>query len=509
MSRIALTSGAYKARSLTANAQRSVNLYLEANPPESQPPFPFTLYPRPGLRKLVSPPTAAIGRGLYADSQGNLYCVIGTTAYYVDPNFKMTAIGVIAAGTSICSLADNGTTVILVDGTASGYTIDVASKSMAAISDPAFYGADRVDYVRTVFAFNRPGTKQFYISGVNAVTWNPLDFGSKTSSADPLVSAVAFNDTIWLLGNRRGEVWYYSGDALFPFQQQPGVLIEHGCVAKYSVAITDKSIFWLTQDKDGKPWIAKGSTNYAVEKISTFAMDDEVRQYVRWSDAVGYCYQQDGHTFYQIDFPSADKTWVFDLSNGEWAQYASIDINGALHRHRGFLSAYAYNTNIMLDWQNGALYAIDPDYFTDDSQPIVCIRGIPHLGKEGNLVSYPGFIADMDAGNVLGALLNLGVPSSPFSTGFSPAFGPYFQDISQTGGTNEPMVSMRFSSTRGNTFGNARKRSLGATGEYSKLLKWDSCGAARDGVFELSWSVPCKTALNGVYLSPEPEEAET
>jgi hypothetical protein len=67
-----------------------------------------------------------------------------------------------------------------------------------------------------------------------------------------LIAAVAFNDGLWLLGNRRGEAWYYSGDALFPFQQQAGVLIEHGCVAKYSVATTDKALFWLTQDKDGK-----------------------------------------------------------------------------------------------------------------------------------------------------------------------------------------------------------------------------------------------------------------
>lgn len=507
MARIALTSGAYKARSLTANAQRSVNLYLEANPAESQPPFPFTLYPRPGLRKLAVPPTLGIGRGLYQDSQGNLYCVVGTIVYYVDPNFKLTALGSIAAGTSICSLADNGTTIILVDGTTAGYTIDTQSRAMGTIVDAAFYGADRVDYIRTVFALNRPGTKQFYISGVNAVTWNPLDFGQKTSSADPLIAAVAFNDALWLLGNRRGEVWYFSGDALFPFQQQPGVLIEHGCAAKYSVATCDKALFYLTQDKDGKPWIAQGATNSAVKKISTFAMDDEIRQYVKWSDAVGYCYQQEGHSFYQIDFPSADKSWVQDLSNGEWNQYSSIDINGVHHRHKGFLSAYAYNTNIMLDWQNGTLYAQDPDFFTDNGQPIVCIRGIPHLGGEGNLVSYPGFIADMDAGNVKGVLSDPGVTGNPWSTGFSSAFGPFFQ--TDAGGVSTPQVRMRFSSTRGNTFGNARQRSLGGTGQYGQLLKWDSCGAARDGVFELSWAVPAKTSLNGAFLSPMPESAET
>jgi hypothetical protein len=68
---------------------------------------------------------------------------------------------------------------------------------------------------------------------------------------------------------------------------------------------------------------------------------------------------------------------------------------------------------------------------------------------------------------------------------------------------------MRFSDTRGKAFGNKRQRSLGTTGEYGKILKWDSMGIARDGVFELEWAVPCKTALNGAFLWPEPEQAET
>jgi hypothetical protein len=508
LTRIPLTSGAYQARSLIANAQRSINLYLEANPPETNPSVPFTIYPRPGLKLLAKCPTFGIGRGLYSDSQGNLYAVAGQTVYYVDPNFGMNAIGTIAAGTSVVSMADNAVTLLLVDGTTAGYTIDVASKAWGTISDPAFYGGNWVSYIRTVFAINRPGTKQFYISGSNAVTWNALDFGVKTSSADPLVSAPALNDQIWLLGTKKGEVWYFSGDINFPFQQLPNVVVEHGCAATYSIGQSDKFLFWLTQDKDGKPWIARGGADYSVVKISTFAMDDEIRKYTKWSDAVGYCYQVMGHTFYQIDFPSADKSWVYDLSlmgtGNEWNQYSSIDVNGVHHRLNGFLSAYAYNTNVMIDWKTGDLYSFDPETFTDATYPVVCIRGFPHIGANGNEISYPGFMADMAVGEVPNMLMDDGgtVTTNPFSAGFSSAFGPFVQQ-----GT--PIVTMRFSNTRGKSFGNKRPRSLGTTGEYDKILTWDSMGLARDGVFELEWAVPCKTALNGAFLWPEPEQAET
>jgi hypothetical protein len=59
--------------------------------------------------------------------------VAGQTVYYIDPNFTLTALGTIAPGTSIVSMADNGTTVLLVDGTTAGYTIDIQSKAMAPI----------------------------------------------------------------------------------------------------------------------------------------------------------------------------------------------------------------------------------------------------------------------------------------------------------------------------------------------------------------------------------------
>lgn len=503
MARIALTSGGYQSRSLIANAQRSVNLYIEANPPETNAPVPFTLYPRPGLRLLVEAPTFGIGRNVYADSQGNGYMVAGQTVYYVDPSFNLQAIGSIAAGTSIVSMSDNGVTILLVDGTTAGYTIDIQSKAFSTISDIAFYGGNWVNYVRTFFLLNKPGTKEFYISGSNAVTWDALDFGIKTSSADPLLAAAALNDQVWLLGTKRGEVWYYSGQVDFPFQQLPNVVIEHGVAATYSIGQSDKFLFWLTQDKDGKPWIAQGAADYSVTKISTFAIDDEIRKYTKWSDAVGYTYQVLGHLFYQIDFPSADKSWVFDKSNDQWNEYSSIDINGNHHRLNGFLSAYMYNQNVMIDWKTGNLYAFDPDTFTDNTFPVVCIRGFPHLGANGNELSYPGFMADMDVGEVPNMLIDddgTGVVRA-FSEAFSSAFGPFVPQ-----GT--PVVTMRFSNTRGKSYGNKRPRSLGTTGQYGQILKWDSMGIARDGVFELEFAVPCKTALNGAFLWPEPEQAE-
>jgi hypothetical protein len=93
----------------------------------------------------------------------------------------------------------------------------------------------------------------------------------------------------------------------------PGVFIEHGCVAKHSVAKHDLTVFWLSKDKDGQGVVIAGK-NYAAGRISTHAIEQEFSTYSRLDDAIGYTYQQGGHPFYVLSFPTANRTWVFDMA---------------------------------------------------------------------------------------------------------------------------------------------------------------------------------------------------
>jgi hypothetical protein len=65
---------------------------------------------------------------------------------------------------------------------------------------------------------------------------------------------------------------------------------------------------WISPDK-----------GRAAKRISNFAIEDEWKKYAYVGDAIGGCYQIDGHNFYAIHFPTADKTWgnfVDPLSDG-------------------------------------------------------------------------------------------------------------------------------------------------------------------------------------------------
>jgi hypothetical protein len=465
--RIPLTGGAYAAKSVIADAQRCINLYPEQNPQDA--PAPTTHYPTPGLTLVGTPPFAGEFRGLYQASNGTLFAVVGDSLYTVD-NGTFTLLRVIGSSSGPVSMIDNSLQMVLVDGTITGYYVDLETNAVTMINDPAFYGADVVQFVDTFFIFNRPGTQQFYISGSNAITFDSLDIASKSTYPDNLVTLAVMHREVWLFGELTTEVWYNTGASDFTFGRMPGVFIEHGCAAKHSVAKIDLALFWLGQDLQGKGVVFAGK-NYSAERISTHALEQEFRSYSRIDDAIGFSYMQEGHAFYVLTFPTANKTWCFDVATGLWHQRAYLEADGTLSRHRMNCHASVDGTSLVGDWETGLLYELDPDASTDNGNPILCVRSFPHIGgADGNRVMFRQFIADMEVGD--------GLPDD----------------------SADPEIRLRWSDDRGRSWGNPVVGTIGKVGEYLTSIQWQRLGYARDRVFELSWSAPVKTALNGAWV---------
>jgi hypothetical protein len=480
--RLPLLGGAYQSRSLIAAAQRCVNLYPERNPPESSPPVPVTHYPTPGLRKVSQSPTVGRVRAEYRATNGDLYVVVNGPAnsvvYFVSSSLVWTSLGTIPLGLNPVDFADNGLAIVIVDGTATGYAIDMGPKTFGTISATNFYGGTGVCFLDTYFIFNRPGTAQFYISLSNVTyamliggtAFDALDIAAKTGSADNIVTVDSIHGELWLIGELTSEIWANTGAADFTFGRIQGAFVDHGCVAPYSVAQMDVSLFWLVQDREGKAVIVK-TEGYGVSRISTHAIEQDIQSYETINDAIGYCHQIDGHAFYVLTFPDANKTWAFELATGQWHERASIDGNGNLIRHRGNAFAFAYGESYVGDFQNGALYVYDQDFYLDGSLPIPRIRTFPHMINDGKRVVYASFIADIEVGQTGGVL------------------------------TSDPwLIFLRWSDTRGASYGSPVIQTMGAGGELLVSPQWQRLGMARDRVFELSWSAPVRTALNGAFV---------
>jgi len=481
--RVPLIQGAYTALSVIADAQRAVNLYPEKNPPDSL--SPFTHYNAPGLIALGTAPNAP-ARGLYRANNDSLYYVAGNTLYYVDSGWRLNILGTIGTTNGIVSMADNGTTMVLVDGSSNGYQVALANNAFSPISSTtnapppigggvyAFYGATRVDMIDGFMLFNQPGTQNYYSTYDNEIVFDATWFAAKNGFSDLLATLIVSRRQIWLIGEKTAEIWFDAGGTTFPFQIMPGPFTQHGTNAPQSVAQINGTIFWLAQDQAGQNLVLRGE-GYVARRISTHALEAEWVTYPTTADAESFCFQIEGHAIYQINFPTADKSWRWDENSELWHQVAWTDTNGVDHRHRAAVAAFAYNTNVVADWQTGQLYNLSLEAFDDAGTPMVFRRGYPHIMKDGRRVIYPGFVLDIQA-----ATSRNTVVASP------------------------PKVLMRFSDDRGVTWSNPISKSLGATGQYLAQPKWWRNGMGRDRVFEVFGVVPGRIAINGAFLDPEP-----
>lgn len=477
--RVPLTQGSYSARSVIAEAQRSVNLYAEKNPDDAA--SPFTYYPAPGLTFLTQP-LFEPGRGLYMANSGDLYYVAGDTVYYVSPSWVLTSLGTITTAVGIVSMADNGTTLILVDGSPNGYQINLTSRVMTPITEAAngppidsgsvyaFYGANRVDIVDGYLVFNEPNTSNFYSTYNNEVIFDALYFAAKNGYSDNLVSLIVTKREIWLIGEKTTEIWFDAGDANFPFEILPGPFIQHGCSAVYSVAQINGTIFWLSQDQAGQYLLLRGE-GYNAVNVTTQAISTQWATYQTTADAQAFCFQQNGHFFYQINFPAADRSWRWDDTTRQWHECPFTDLNGIEHRHRAACGIFAYGLNVVCDWQDGTLYNLTPEAYDDAGTPMQFRRGYPHIMQDGKRVRYRRFDFDIAAG----------------LASYYPAATP-------------PLFSLRWSDTRGQTWSAPILQSMGATGKYLTQPQVRRLGMGRDRVFEVYGTVPGEFAINGAFI---------
>lgn len=468
MAKIPLTTGAYQSRSIPANAQRCVNLYMEKNPEDSA--FPFTCYPSPGLI-LKATATDQGWRGLYTATNLACYGVCGSSVYQINADMSLTNIGTIGTGTGPVEMVDNATYMIIVDGSSTGYQVTLADNTFAPITQDSFYGGNSVAFVDGYFVLNRPGTYEWYISLADQITFDPTDFASKAAYLDNIVAVAVVNRYIYLFGTQTTEVWFNLGGSIFPFSILPGIYMQYGCTSAASIAQMDGQLYWLTQSPQGHAMVCRTEQQRPVQ-ISTLALDNEIGGYARIDDAIGFTYQLAGHFFYVLTFPTADKTWQFDLSSGQWNELSWLDTNGDPHRHRAGCHAFAFGIHLVGDWQNGNLYQWDLDTYTDNGQPITRLRSFAHIvdGNQNRMI-HQEVIAQMETGN-------------------------------GDGGSPIP-VFLRWSDSAGRSWGNAISQSLGVEGEYLKSILFRRLGMARDRVYELSWSAPVKTSLSGMFLTAQ------
>jgi len=501
-----ILGSSYVARSVNAADNRCVNLFPEVIP-EGGKEAGF-LSRAPGLRLLTTVGTGPI-RGLWTFN-GIAYVVSGTELYKLTSAYVSTLIGTVS-GTGPVSMADNGTQ-LFVACSGPSYIYNSSTNVFAQITDEAFPGALTVGYIDGYFVFIQPDSQKLWVTSLlDGTTVDPLDFASAEGSPDGLVSMIVDHREVWLYGTNSVEVWYDAGLVDFPLQRIQGAFNEIGCAATYSVAKLDNGLFWLGADARGQGIVYRAN-GYTGVRISTHAIEYAIAQYGNISDAIAYTYQQEGHSFYVLTFPSANATWVYDVATQAWHERAGWE-NNQFVRHRSNCQM-AFNSEIVVgDFENSNVYAFDMDLYADNGSIQKWLRSWRALATGQNTLkrtSQHTLQLDCEAGLFYGTSNTSAVLVAENDLYLITESSELLS--TETGITvpAAPSVMLRWSDDGGHTWSNEHWRSMGTVGEYGYRTIWRRLGMTlklRDRVYEVSGTDPVKIAIMGAELYVTPTNA--
>jgi len=476
-----ILGSSYVARSVNAADNRMVNLFPEIIP-EGGKEAAF-LSRCPGLQFLQTVGTGPI-RGLWAHQTNgtDFYVVSGVQVFKLSGlTATPTLLGTVS-GTGPVSIADNGAQIFFACNGPS-YIYNEVTNVFQQITDPDFPGALTVGYLDGYFVFTEPNSQRVWVTSIFEGTQiDALDFASAEGSPDGLVGLIVDHREAWLFGTDSVEVWYDAGLADFPLTRIQGAFNEIGCVATFSIAKLDNGLFWLGTDARGQGIVYRAN-GYTGTRVSTHAVEYAIAQYGNLADAIAYTYQQEGHAFYVLTFPTGNATWVYDVATGAWHERAGWD-NGAFMRHRSNCQCNFGGNIVVGDYENGNIYRFNLDVFADNGgiqKWLRSWRALPTGQNDLKRTAHHSLQLDCQSG----VGLNLGQGS-------------------------DPQVVLRWSDDGGHTWSNEHWASLGKIGQYFHRVFWRRLGMTmklRDRVYEVSGTDPVKIAIVGAELILSPTNA--
>lgn len=557
---VSLVTGAYEARSVVATAQRCVNLYMEKNPDDV--PYPYTHYPTPGLTLLNTAPVLAEVRGLYCASNGHLYGVVANNVYDISGAWSFTLVGTISSSSGQVSMKDNTLVMIVVDGSANGWAVNLADNTFGQIVSDAFYGATHVDYVDTFFVFNRPNTDEWYISLSNVtfadLLGGPILTGNLTAAGSGYMDATYSNVTL-TGGNgslATANITVTGTDVVSVSIVDPGQDYRVGDVlsaSNTSLGGAGSGFTWTVSTVGSSAFdplfiAAKTGGNDLLQ--AAFVMHREVSLVgvgtsEVWYDAgaADFPFQAMPGAFIEHGCQAPYSIAKYDLSLFWLAQDAagnSFVLEESAYKVRMIstraianeINSYAVKSDAIgftYIQQGHAFYVL-----TFPTQNVTWVWDIVEqhwhqrewTDTDGNANRWRAncvavfnnkiVVGDFQNGNIYSLDLdNYEDAGNPIVRIRS---FPYLQNQGKrlvhrnllvwmevgtplmVGTTDAPDMTLRISDDYGVSFPVSVTQSMGDVGEYQTSVQFNRLGLARARVYEVSWSAPMKSALSGIFL---------
>lgn len=490
----------YQARSHNQDAERCMEMYVDVIDNGGGKPC---LYGRPGLRQLIVVPDQPI-RALFNQDGRTFYVAPFNFSEIVGFEPMTFGAGAPLAGgvDDIATMASNGMQghQLFIVNNGKGYIFDLVSSVFVAITDPDFptyarWGQFIDGYFVVVNVTLNAFQSSAFFDGLN---WSGLDLARRQLASDNLVALRVVNRQIWLFGTATTEVWAPSGAGNPPFAPIPGVFIQWGIAAPATAQVFAGTVAWLAQNTNGVRLVMMAN-GFEPQRISTTAVEFKIQNYATVDDAFAWTYQEEGHEFYVLSFPTAKATWVYDALTKLWHErgFWNVDL-GEYEAHRGrchcMVTSNGVTKHLIGDRQNGGFYFQEMEFYLDQfnrttlengQYPIRAMRRTPGIDQELTRIEYSNFQLDMEPGvglDGLGSLMTPGVSAAQFRG-------------------VDPVLMLRWSGDGGFTWSNEVRASAGLIGQYGRRAIWRRLGVSRNRTWEIVMTDPVRRVWTGAIIN--------
>lgn len=461
-------SGTYRAKSPVSVAERTVNWYVEPLPGAGK--NAAALFTIPG-ETVFSVGTTGVGRGLF-EVGGRVFGVFGDVLEEIFQDggrtTRMTQLAVDGAQVPVLHNTDGGDTLfVAAGGVLRAMVLATNAVTVVNVGATAHDAAMADGYV---LALDRSDSSVLQSNKYSSVFTGA--YFQRAAASDRWVAIARHGREVWVFGERTSEVWANDGGFPLAFAAVPSARIPHGIAAPWSRCSTAVGLFWLSQTEQGTGEVVLAQGLSAVV-VSDFSFAQQVQAYTRIDDAVGWVYQDGGHTWYVLEFPEQGATWTFDLVTRVWAergQWSSAE--GRYRAWRPRHHVYAFGRHLCQDGTTGNLLALTHATARHASGEMIrCYREAPAVFNEKKFLFYSRLEVHVESGR--GASSGDGV---------------------------DPQMELLTSKNDGRTWASQGTRSLGKQGEYGASPVWRRLGRGDSFKAAIVVTEPMPTQVIDAYL---------
>ena len=328
----------------------------------------------PGSRLFVDYDTFGIDRGFHVFNEV-LYQVSGIQLDRINSDQTRTNIGSIP-GTGRCIFADDGIDMFIV----TGGDVYRYNTSLTLLTDPDFESPTGVAYINRSFLYDGSGYRWVASEIGDGSDVQQRNYDEAASNPDDLVIPYTFEDRVYFFCLRSIEPWWNSDEGDPPFSPIDTAVIQKGTSAPYSVANSDRFIYFLGDDLN----VYQLRSNQ-IRNIANPGINKEIAGFSETGDAIGFCFNLEGQDFYYITFPTGDKSYLYSETTNVWT---SMTYSAANERHLASSYAYVYGKHLIADRRNGRVLEWDLDLNEDNGDVIQRRRILPRI--DGAMLGEPG-----------------------------------------------------------------------------------------------------------------------